>query len=138
MKTMSLKAIAGSLIGASALLMTGCVKENQMLDVPTVNQSTELISMKTTTQPVIDGVIDPIWENATKLTTTTQVPDPGNGLFYGYIGNQYPVSLKSMYDDTYIYFLAEYADATKSVQVSPWYFNPNTHLWAQEPSAIEY
>ena len=135
MKTMSLKVIAGSLIGASALIMTGCVRENQLLDIPNNNQSTELISMKTTTQPVIDGVVDPIWENATKLTTTTQVPDPGNGMFYGYIGNQYPVSLKSVYDDTYIYFLAEYADASKSVQVTPWYFNPSTHLWAQEPSA---
>jgi hypothetical protein len=40
-----------------------------------------------------------------------------------------------MYDDQYIYFLAEYADNTKSVNVTPWYFNPTTKLWAQEPSS---
>jgi hypothetical protein len=40
-----------------------------------------------------------------------------------------------MYDDQYIYFLLEYADNTKSVNVATWYFNPVTKLWAQEPTS---
>lgn len=112
-----------------------CTKNDQVLEPTTTPATNQLISIKTITPPTIDGIIDPAWDNATKLNTTTQVPDPGNGLFAGYIGTQYPVSLRSMYDGTNIYFLAEYSDADKSVQVSPWYFNPTTKRWAQEPSA---
>lgn len=56
-------------------------------------------------------------------------------MFVGYIGEQYPITIRSMYDATTIYFLAEVEDATKNVQVAPWYFNPTTKLWAQEPTA---
>lgn len=139
MKTKFLKSAILSMSGVVAMVMlfvTSCVKENQVLDLPAaVTSKADLLSLKTTTAPVIDGNVDAVWNNATVLNTVTQVPDAGNGMFVGYIGNQYPISLRSMYDDTYIYFLAEYADANKSVQVQPWYFNPTTHLWAQEPSA---
>jgi hypothetical protein len=43
-----------------------------------------------------------------------------------------------MYDASYIYFLAEYADKDKSVKSAPWYFNPTTKLWAKEPTAKTY
>lgn len=139
MKSLSFKSIAVALIGGFAmtiLFVTSCKKENQILDLPTViTQRADLISAKTTVAPTIDGVIDDVWANATKLNTVTQVPEAGNGMFYGYIGTQYPISLRTMYDATHIYFLAEYADANKSVQVSPWYFDPATKRWAQEPSA---
>jgi hypothetical protein len=115
--------------------IVSCTKNDQVLEPTTPTNTNQLISVKTIAPPTIDGVIDAAWDNATKLNTTTQVPDPGNGLFAGYIGTQYPISLRTMYDDSYIYFLAEYPDADKSVQVSPWYFNPTTKRWAQEPSA---
>ncbi len=118
--------------------IVSCTKNDQVLLPSSSGNTNQLISIKTITPPTIDGIIDPAWNNATKLSTVTQVPDPGNGLFAGYIGTQYPVSLRSMYDDSYIYFLAEYADENKSVQVSPWYFNPSTKRWAQEPSARTY
>lgn len=116
-------------------IWVSCTKENQILDVPTINNSTDLISIKIATPPTIDGIIDPIWDSAAKLKAVPQVPDAGNGLFAGYIGTQYPVTFRSMYDDNNIYFLAEWADANQSVQVQPWYFNPTTKRWAQEPSA---
>ena len=106
-----------------------------MLDTAQVNTGTDLISVKTTTAPTIDGTIDAVWDNATKLNITPTVPDPGNSLFTGYIGTVYPVTLRSMYDDQFIYFLAEYADNTKSVDVAPWYFDPITSRWLQEPTS---
>ena len=50
-----------------------------------------MVSYKTTVAPSIDGVIDAAWDNATPLKTTTQVPDPGNGLFAGFIGQYAPM-----------------------------------------------
>ena len=115
--------------------MVSCTKDNQVLDVPTVNTGTELISIKVTTPPSIDGVIDDSWNNATKLNVVPTVPDPGNALFTGYIGEQYPASVRSMYDDQNIYFLVEWNDPTNNSTVAPWYFNPSTGRWAQEPTA---
>ena len=115
--------------------MVSCTKDNQVLDVPTVNTGTELISIKVTTPPSIDGVIDDSWNNATKLNAVPTVPDPGNALFTGYIGEQYPASIRSMYDDQNIYFLVEWNDPTNNSTVAPWYFNPSTGRWSQEPTA---
>ncbi len=118
-----------------------CTKNDQVINLATSSSnSSMLISMKTSTAPGIDGTIDAVWDNATKLSVTPQVPDPGNGLFAGYIGETYPATIRSMYDDTYIYFLAEWADAGKNVAVSTWYFNPAANVagktgWAQEASS---
>ncbi|MEI8097994.1 MAG: ethylbenzene dehydrogenase-related protein [Sediminibacterium sp.] len=124
-------------VTASIVLSLGylvsCTKSNQMLNVAPASSS-ELLSYLTTTAPTIDGTIDPIWENATKLSATPQVPDPGNGLFAGYIGETYPATLRSMYDDQYIYFLVEWKDPSNNI-VQPWYFNPTTKLWAQRGNA---
>ena len=139
MNRVSLKSIAYTIVCVSIVTivyMSSCTRKNQILDLPAVvtNQS-DLLCMKTTTAPTIDGMMDDIWEKTTPLTAITQVPDPGNGLFYGYIGTQYPVTLRTMYDATSIYFLAEIPDMTKSVLTSPWYFDPVTKRWSQEPSA---
>src|SRR6516162_2265096 len=115
--------------------VVSCTKDNLVLDVPATNASTDLISIKVTTPPTIDGVIDASWSNATKLNATPTVPDPGNGLFAGYNGEQYPATVRSMYDDQNIYFLVEWNDAKNSSIVSPWYFDPGTGRWAQEPSS---
>ena len=124
--------------------LASCTKGNQVLDLPTptptptTNSSKDLVSVKVTTAPTIDGTIDAIWDQATKLNIKPTVPDPGNNLFTGYSGDAYPVTLRSVYDDTYVYFLAEYADNTKSTNVQPWYFNSKTKLWAQEPNSRQF
>jgi hypothetical protein len=120
-----------------------CTKENQVLDVAPINSGTDLVSVKTSTAPAIDGTIDAVWSNATKLNVTPTVPDPGNGLFTGYSGEKYSASLRSLYDDNNIYFLLEIADPTQSVVVSPWYFDPAQNVagktgWQKEPSARTY
>ena len=103
--------------------------------MPTLNTGTELISIKATTPPAIDGNIDDSWNSATKLNIVPTVPDPGNALFTGYIGEQYPASVRSMYDDQNIYFLVEWSDSKNNSTVAPWYFNPTTGRWAQEPTS---
>jgi hypothetical protein len=118
-----------------------CTKNDQVLSPGTSSaSSSDLLSYKTTVPPNIDGTIDAIWDKAAKLNVVPQVPDPGNGLFAGYIGQTYPATLRSMYDDKYIYFLAEWADADKSVALATWYFNPAANTsgktgWAQEPGS---
>src|SRR5450756_1150793 len=74
-----------------------CTKNDQVLQQgTTTSNGTTLVSLKVTSAPTIDGVIDPMWDNATKLNVVPQVPDPGNGLFAGYIGETYPATLRSM------------------------------------------
>src|SRR5690242_2631814 len=115
-----------------------CTKDNQVLDNSQTNTSTTLTTIKTSTAPTIDGTIDAMWSNAPKLNITPTVPDPGNSLFSGYIGEAYNATLRSMYDDKYIYFLAELTDNTKSIFVATWYFDPATSRWAQEPTSRTY
>lgn len=123
--------------------VVSCTKKDQVIIPGGGSNSTTLVSYKTTTAPGIDGAIDPIWDNATKLSFTPTVPDPGNGLFTGYNGEQYSATLRSMYDDQNIYFLLEVTDATKSVNVAPWYFNPALNVtgktgWQKEPSSKSF
>ena len=126
-----------SLIGYAV----SCTKNDQVI-IPdnSGSTSTTLVSVKTATAPTIDGTIDAAWANATKLSFSPTVPDPGNGLFTGYNGEQYPATLRSMYDANNIYFLLEVTDANKSVVVAPWYFNPSLNVagktgWQKEPSS---
>lgn len=121
---------------SSTVLFVYCTKNNQVV-APTTTSTNELISYKTSTAPTIDGVADAIWDNATKLSVTPTVPDPGNGMFAGYQGTTYPATLRSMYDGQYIYFLAEWSDPS-NYQVQPWYFNPTTQRWAQRPNAKNF
>lgn len=118
--------------------VVSCTKNDQVLNVPVPVNGTELFSEKVTTAPTIDGTIDALWDKAAKLNVTPVVPDPGNGMFTGYSGQGYPVTLRSMYDNQYIYFLAEVPDAEKNLKGSSWYFDPVSKLWAQEPNAKSY
>ena len=123
--------------------VVSCTKNDQVLDLPVALNGTELFSQLTTTAPTIDGTVDAMWDNATKLNVVPQIPDPGNGMFAGYAGTKYPVTLRSMYDGTSIYFLAEYADATKNKSVQPWYFDPALNVagktgWTQEPNSRQF
>ena len=121
-----------------------CTKHDQILTVNnTTDNSTILQSIKVTTPPTIDGTIDAAWDKATKMDVLPTVPDPGNGLFAGYSGQQYPATVRSMYDDQNIYFLVEIKDATQSVNTSPWFFNPAANVtgktgWAKEPNSDTY
>ena len=118
-----------------------CTKHDQILTIDnTAGNSTTLQSIKVTTPPTIDGTIDAEWNNATKLNILPTVPNPGNGLFTGYNGQQYPATLRSLYDAQNIYFLLEITDSTQSVNVAPWYFNPAANVtgktgWAKEPTS---
>lgn len=80
---------------------------------------TMLESSKTTGPIVLDGIAEKAWEGAKALTVTLdQLPyEPSNG----YPGmKSTDVSLKSLYDDKYVYFLISYKDPTKSLERAPW------------------
>src|SRR5438445_325512 len=76
----------------------GCTQKDQVLNVGGPPTTNELLSLKTSTAPAIDGTIDASWSVCQKLTTTVSVPDPGNDYFKGYVGNEHTVSLRSQYD----------------------------------------
>ncbi len=111
-----------------------CTHDDQVLNIVT-QKGNELFSKFVTTPPTIDGTIDAVWAETKILEGETEVPNAGNAMFAGYIGDKYSFKLRSLYDAQYIYFLAEVPDANKSVKSAPWYFNPTTKLWAQEPTA---
>ena len=119
--------------------VVSCTKKDQVIRPGVVDDnSSTLTSIRVASAPTIDGSIEAAWTNAPKLNFNPTVPYPGNGLFTGYNGEVYPATLRSMYDDKYIYFLAEWGDAEKSVYVATWYFNPTTQLWAQEPTSKSF
>ncbi|HET9432063.1 MAG TPA: ethylbenzene dehydrogenase-related protein, partial [Chitinophagaceae bacterium] len=112
-----------------------CTKDDQVLDIPQppTNSSTDLVAMKTSTAPTLDGTIDPLWANSPKLQFSTAVPEVTGDVFRGYTGNIIPsVTLRAAYDDNNIYFLAEWLDPTESLTRQPWYFNLANHRWVQE------
>src|SRR5664279_4197823 len=120
-----------------------CTKTDQVIGgstppPPPALSTTELLSYKTTSPPTIDGTVENLWDSAAKLSIVPTVPDPGNNLFTGYTGLQYPATIQSMYDDQNIYFLVQYADNTNSVYVATWYYDPAKKLWAQEPTSNTY
>ncbi len=131
---------------STIILMIGyavsCTKENQVLDTPAaqvINSSTDLVSVKVTTPPTIDGTIEAMWENSPKLQISTVVPKVIHEEFRGYVGNIISsVTLRSAYDATNIYFLAEWADPTQSLLRMPWYFDPVTKQWLQESDFLTF
>lgn len=127
--------------GRLALDLTGCKHDDQIISgtpgtgSPTYSE-TELLSVKATAAPSIDGTIDDVWKNAVPLKTRTAVPTiagakvPAN--FYGYHGKSTNVTMRSMYDNENIYFLIEWDDNTFSVDRETWYFDVATKRWKQE------
>ena len=78
-----------------------------------------LVSTKASGPIVLDGIADKAWEGAKALSVTLdQLPyEPSNG----YSGmKSTDVSIKSLYDDKYVYFLISYQDPTKSLARFPW------------------
>jgi len=138
MKKLSLKYVAAM---SSVILVVGylgsCTKGDQILDIPqTINNNSDLVSVKVTTPPAIDGAIDVMWSNSPKLQFSTAVPEVTGDVFRSYTGNVISnVSLRSAYDQTNIYFLLEWLDPTQSLSRQPWYYDPATKRWAQEIGA---
>lgn len=120
---------------SSLTVLTYCTKENQIIETPATPNGNELMALYTSAAPTLDGVADAAWEKAPVLKFTVGMPDPGNGLWAGYQGLSYSGSMRAMYDKDNIYFLVEVNDADKNINVSPWYFDPNTKLWAKEPGS---
>lgn len=114
--------------------VASCTHDDQILDTPKpVNSATDLVAVKTTTAPGIDGAVDPMWANSPVLEFSTAVPEVTGDVFRGYTGNIIPsVKMQSAYDNDNIYFLIQWADPTQSLKRSPWYFDPATKRWAQE------
>jgi len=126
--------------------LSNCTKHDQELDIstpPVVLQIDTLTSLHVSTVPTLqpiggsawDGNIEAAWSNAQKLTVHAVVPDLGNGTFEGYVGNATDITMRSLYDASNIYYLVEFNAPQKNVKSAQWYFNPTTHLWAQEATA---
>jgi hypothetical protein len=121
--------------GMVTLYFASCTNDDQFIEPPIVNGK-DLVSVRVTSPPVLDGTIDASWENSPKLEFSTIVPEVTGDIFRGYVGQIIPtVTLRSSYDDANIYFLAEWQDLTQSLTRQPWYFDPATKTWAQEKGA---
>ncbi len=79
----------------------------------------KLVSKKANGSISIDGKVDSQWKRAKSLSVeVAELPyQPSNG----YPGmTETTVSVKSLYDKEYVYFLVQYDDATKSHERFPW------------------
>lgn len=125
-----------SLIGIAyvGLVLLQCTHDDQEIVPvePPIISEFEITSALTTTSPSIDGTIDAIWDDAIGIEVVAVVPDPGDDVFKGYVGDSYTVKLKSLYDANNIFFLAEWDDRTFSLNRQTWYFDPGDNLWHQE------
>lgn len=120
--------------------LKSCTKDDQNLDNPEpVNNTTDLISKRVSTPPIIDGTIDAMWNDCVALSFSTEVPEVTGDVFRGYTGNIIPtIFLRSAYDDLNIYFIAQWTDPSASLLRQPWYFDPVTKLWAQESGTFTF
>lgn len=121
------------LLIAAVTILVYCTKRNQMIEEEFSSSGNELVSVRTSTAPTIDGTIDAMWVNSPKLEFSAVVPEVTGDIFRGYVDNVISsVILRSAYDPDNIYFLAEWVDPTKSLNRMPWYFDPATKRWEQE------
>ncbi|MCX9009589.1 MAG: ethylbenzene dehydrogenase-related protein [Candidatus Methanoperedens sp.] len=80
-----------------------------------------LTSVKVDVAPVIDGMPEAVWDEAT--ATTINVAGGANT-------GSHTVTLKSIYTDDSVYFLATWNDPTQSLRREPWIKQPNG-TWVQ-------
>ncbi|HEX7415476.1 MAG TPA: ethylbenzene dehydrogenase-related protein [Bacteroidia bacterium] len=132
------------------MMLTNCTRHDKCINCPppparAANTDTLISSRGTPTIKgqygasdfgVWDGTIGSEWVSAPALTINAVVPNLGNGNFAGYVGNATNVTLQSMYDANYIYFLVQFNTDQKNVKSTPWYFDTTqtdmTKRWAQE------
>lgn len=72
-----------------------------------------LVAAKTATEPTLDGVVDAVWGKGTALI----IPVGGGK---NLAGGKTNVTLKALYTNTMVYFLAQYKDPTQSLMRHPW------------------
>ncbi len=140
MKHVQKKYLVIALLLVTSTFFSNCVKRDQVMSSGSTSTSNILYAAKVATGPTVqpvggsawDGTIDPIWNNAQKLTVTATVPDLGNGTFTGYIGNSVSITMRSLYDANNIYYLVEWNESQYNAKSALWYFNPTLHLWTQE------
>jgi len=112
-----------------------CTKKDQVVSSSSGSSST-LNAYHTSAAPTIDATLsEAIWNNATSLAVTPTVPDPGNNLFYGYWGEQYPATIQAMYDANYIYLKVQWADNSYVDKPQPLVFDSVHHLWSQRSNS---
>jgi hypothetical protein len=87
-----------------------------LLSASSQTPGNNLVSKWVSTPPSVDGEIDPVWEETTPITI--QVAGGAN------MGKT-EVTLKSLYTDDTIFFLAQWADPTKSLERFPWEKQPD-------------
>ena len=90
MKNVSKTALVFSLFLGTVLVLSYCRQDDQIIGTDSISTN-ELVSQKVTTAPSIDGTIDAVWDQATKLDVQTEVPNPGNYLFAIRKGTHFPV-----------------------------------------------
>ncbi|MCK5914438.1 MAG: hypothetical protein KAG12_11205, partial [Desulfuromusa sp.] len=101
------------------LLRTLCLLTGLLFIAVTAHATTTLTSVKTNKPILLSGAVDNAWQKATPMTVTLDnLPyEPSNG----YAGMQETtVTMKSLYDDEYLYLLLQYDDPTKSLARFPW------------------
>jgi Ethylbenzene dehydrogenase len=79
----------------------------------------KLVSSMTSTVIVLDAFAEPAWDSAASLEVKLdELPYKPNN---GYDGmKETMVTIKSLYDNNYVYFYIQYDDPTKSLERFPW------------------
>jgi hypothetical protein len=113
------------------LIIVMSCEENDNPNDPGTSK-TELLSKKVTEPPIIDGIVDDSWSKSQALITEAIVPTVEFENFKGYEGDIYNVSMRSMYNNSYIYFLATWEDLKQDANRETWYFDPSDNKWKQE------
>lgn len=120
-----------SLLAFAALFLLainyGCNDDDSQPDPGT--STTDLLSLKVSSGPVIDGEIDASWNNCQTLTGTAIVPNLPDFAFFE--GETYDFKIRSQYDASNLYLLIQYDDPKDSKDRQSWYFDSATKLWKQ-------
>lgn len=114
MRKVAFRSILWAAVTAAALTLS---------ESPALAQKS-LVSVKTDQAPTIDGTVEAVWEKAPayKVMVDKLLYKPDNG----YKGiTKTTVTLKSLYDREYIYFLVQYQDPTQSLERFPWVKQPD-------------
>ena len=98
---------------ALALTATGILGTAylQWADAGNKQDPSTVVSEYVTTAPVLDGVVEAMWED---------VPAISLAAFGGANGGSHTITLKSVYTDDEVHFLVQWTDATQSLRRFPW------------------
>lgn len=101
---------------SSLVILSGVLSATLSTAVQAANET--LASVKTDSTITLDGVTDSAWDKASELSITLDnLPYKANN--YGGMSSV-DVTMKSLYDDNFVYFLMQYDDPTKSLARYPW------------------